>query len=88
MVLLRILMINTVMVKLLLQGVGCVCGCMVLWGGFFGVLVALNECEGYDPYSATPAEDEVIDGLEAAGKGEVAELLCGNTLPPTVGSNF
>ena len=77
-----------VMLKVFLQGVGCICGCMVLWGGFFGVLVTLNECEGYAPYSATPADDAVIDGLEAAGKVEVAEQLCGNTLPPTVGCNF
>ena len=80
--LLRILMISTVMVKLLLQGVGCMAGCGLLWTGFFGGLVLLSECD-YDPYAATPAEDEVIDRLEADGKAEVAARLC-NSLPPVL----
>ena len=71
------------MVKLLLQGVGCICGCMVLYAGLFGVLVLVSECDGYDPYTKLPVEDAVIDGLEAAGKAEVAARLS-NSLPPVL----
>ena len=81
------------MVKLLLQGVGCVCGCMVLYAGFFCLLVVLSDdarlCSksvkplscGVARASEATALDEVIDRLEADGKAEVAARLC-NSLPP------
>ena len=57
-------------------------GCGLLWTGFFCGLVLLGDDARY---AAEPVEDAVIDGLEDAGKAEVAARLCskcGNTLPP------
>lgn len=61
-----------VMMKLCLQGMGCVLGSVLLWAVFLLVVVSLDTCvdgERFDPYSKRPA----------AGGG------VGNSLPPSFG---
>jgi len=54
------------MVKLLLQGVGCVVGSVLLWAAFLLVVVSLDTCvdgERFDPYGKRPAVGGVGDSL-------------------------
>lgn len=67
-----------VMVKLLLQGVGCVVGSVVLWAVFIAVVASLDTCvdgERFDPYGMRWE----LPTMEEAGE-RLAEPF--NSLPP------
>lgn len=72
-----------VMVKLLLQGAGCVLGSVALWAVFIAVVVSLDTCvdgERFDPYSLRWE----LPSWEEAGE-RLREPF--NSLPPVCGKS-